>query len=375
MTPEPLRIVYLIGQLGLGGSERQLYLLLKNMNAKCFERHVVVFNPSSHYTLDDDLRRAGVNVYTLPPECKGIGRRIIWLYRLLRQVRPHLLHAWSIHDNAYAGVVGALARVPRRLGSVRGALSSSNFRQFAPLIRWLILHSVHGHLVNSPAIANELLAFGIPRKRIRVMPNCVELSPSQKPVSFEGAPAAARLVGMVANLRREKNHILFVRGLAQVLPEFPDVYGVIVGQPILNYDPEVPGLIRAEIETQGVQGRVLLGGFHANVPALLPSFEIFCLTSNSEGTPNAILEAMAAGLPVIATRVGGIPFIVQDGVTGLLIEPDDVSGLAGALRTLFRQPEKARQMGTAGQERVRKEYACQTLIHEFEQYYLSQFPA
>lgn len=367
---QPLRIVYLIGQLGLGGSEKQLYLLLKNMDGKRFERHVVVFNPSPNYTLDEDLRQAGVKVHTVPTNCAGIGRRMLWIYQLLRQVRPHVLHSWSIHDNAYAGVVGALAGVPRRLGSVRGSLASRDFKQFSWLVRWLILHSVQGHLVNSKAIASELRLARVPGNRIRVLPNCVEIRQPQESVTLVEVSPNSRLVGMVANLRREKNYTMFVRGLAKVLPVFPDVYGVMVGQPILASDPEVPDQIRAEIEALGVQRRVLVNGFHANVAAILPNFEIFCLTSDFEGTPNAVLEAMAAGLPVIATRVGGIPRIVEDGITGLLVEPGDVNGFADALCVLLTQPEKARQMGLAGRKWVEREFSCEKIIPAFEEYYL-----
>ncbi len=335
LTRRPLRIVYLIGQLGLGGSERQLYLLLKNMDGRRFERHVVVFNPSPNYTFDEDMRTSGVKVYMIPTDCSGIQRRMVWLYRLLRQLRPDVVHSWSIHDNAYAGVVGMLAGVPKRLGSVRGSLASDDFRQFSAIIRWLILHSVQGHLVNSEAIAHELHMVGVPAKRIRIIKNCVEICHPREKTNLDDLPRGGHLVGMVANLRREKNYRMFVRGLAKVFSEFPDVYGVIVGQPVLESDPEVPDQIQAEIERLGVKGRILMNGFHANVPGLLPNFELFCLTSDFEGTPNAVLEAMAAGLPVIATRVGGIPAVVEDGVTGMLVEPGDVDGLANALRALL----------------------------------------
>jgi glycosyltransferase involved in cell wall biosynthesis len=331
-----------------------------------FERHVVVFNPSPHYT-----QRASVQVHAIPAGCNTVGRRMLWIYGLLRQVRPDVIHSWSIHDNPYAGIVGALARVPRRLGSVRGSLSSPDFTQFPPLIRWLILHSVQGLVVNAEPIAGELHRAGVSENRIQVLPNCVESCQTQDTAVPDGVPPHARLVGMVANLRREKNYRMFVQGLGKVIPEFPDLYGVIVGQAVLASDPEVPDQIRCEIERQGLQGRVLMNGFHARVSALLPGFEIFCLTSDSEGTPNVVLEAMAAGRPVIATSVGGVPCVVESGVTGLLVEPGDVDGLAGALRTLLRQPEKARQMGIAGRRRAESEFGCRKIAMLLEEFYLT----
>ena len=139
----------------------------------------------------------------------------------------------------------------------------------------------------------------------------MEINTFQSSASLDGAPRSARVVGMVGNLRREKNYLMFVRGVSEILPEFPNVYGIMIGQPVLVSDPDVPHQIQGEIDVLGVGDRVRMLGFYSNVPALLPAFEIFCLTSDFEGTPNAVLEAMAAGLPVVATRVGGIPRLIR----------------------------------------------------------------
>lgn len=370
-STHPIRIIYLIGQLGLGGSERQLYLLLKHMDKTRFEPHVVVFNPSANYILDDDLRKADVQVHAIPSNVKGIFARIFWLYRLFRQIRPQVIHSWSIHDNPYAGLVGWMARIPRRLGSVRGSLVSEDFLNFHPILRWLILHSVQGHLVNSDAIADQMRGAGIPAKRIHVLQNCVEIQ-SSSAAQFDGIPSDARVIGMVGNLRREKNYLMFVRGMAAIIPEFDNVYGVMVGQPVLNSDPEAPDQIRAEVEAKKVAGRLKMLGFRSDIPAVLSRLEIFCLTSDSEGTPNAVLEAMAAGLPVIATRVGGIPRIIDDGLSGLLISPGDSDGLASALRMLLNDPQLAHRLGNAAKKRAETEFGARAIVRKFEEYYLAQ---
>ncbi|MBU4202408.1 MAG: glycosyltransferase, partial [Acidobacteria bacterium] len=106
-------------QLGLGGSERQLYLLLKHLDKKIFEPHVVVINPSPHVVLNDRLEAEGVRVYAIPENCRGILRRARYLYRLFRNISPHIIHSWTVHDNPYAGLIGWLARVPARWGAVR----------------------------------------------------------------------------------------------------------------------------------------------------------------------------------------------------------------------------------------------------------------
>lgn len=375
MKPDTLKIIYLIGQLGLGGSERQLYLLLKHMDKTRFEPHVVVFNPSPNYTLDDDLRRAGVAVHPVSTDCRGILARLAWLYRLFRRLRPTIVHSWSIHDNPYAGLVGWLAGVPRRLGSVRDSIATADFLAFPAPIRWLILRGVQAQVANSESIVAELHAAGLPASRVFLLPNCVEANSVGPQAELpENFPTAGRLVGMVANLRRKKNHIVFVRALARLLSEFSDLYGVMVGQPVRVSDPEVPEQVQAEIERLGVAERIRLVGFHPHPPALLPHFQIFCLPSDFEGTPNAVLEAMAAGLPVVATQVGGIPRVIEHGVTGLLVPPRDEDILAAALRELLSNPGKARQMGRAARERVAREFSPAVIVPQLEQYYLNQIP-
>jgi glycosyltransferase involved in cell wall biosynthesis len=363
--------MYFIGQLGLGGSERQLYLLLKHMNKTKFELHVVVFNPSENCTLDDNLRKEGVKVYAVPSQMRNVLSRTIWIYNLVRSIRPHIIHSWSIHDNIYAGIVGLLAGIRIRLGSIRDSLMSKDFMTFHPFVRWLILHSVQGHLVNSDAIAEELRAQKLAGNRIFTLMNCVE-PPVRHPIRLEGMPTDARVVGMVGNLRSKKNYPMFVDGMAKIIPSYPDVYGLIVGQPIPGSDKNLPNDIQDQINSLGVENRIRMLGFHPNIPAVLPNFYAFCLTSNFEGTPNVILEAMMAGLPVIATRVGGIPQLVFDGVNGFLVDPGDVQAFANSLVILLNDPNLARQMGTAGRQYAMTEFGCETIVPRFEEYYLNR---
>lgn len=358
MTPDPVKIIYLIGQLGLGGSERQLYLLLKHLDYERFDVSVVVFNPSPYLVLDQALRELGVQVYPLPERCRGIPRRAWYLFRLFRRLSPQVVHSWTLHDNPYAGVIGYLAGVPLRIGSVRSSLASRSFQRLPDFLQMASLRITPFLVVNSNAIQRDLIARGHRQETIFLIENCVEIPrPGENNVQIAGIEEHQRVVGMVANLRANKNHLMFVDGLSKILPSHADVAGLIVGQPLPS-EADYPARIHARIAAHGMEGRIILAGFCADVPRLMERFSVVCLTSDSEGTPNVILEAMAAARPVVATRVGGVPEIVRHGETGLLVEPGDVDGFARAVSTLLESPDLARRMGEAGQDYVARRHRC-----------------
>ena len=123
------RIIHLIGQLGYGGSERQLFLLLEQADHDRLEHHVVVFNPSPNRVYDEDLKSIGVHIWGIPETRKGVAARALFLLRLFRRLRPSIVHSWTVHDNPYAGIIGKLAGVPVRWGSLRGSPELAGFRR------------------------------------------------------------------------------------------------------------------------------------------------------------------------------------------------------------------------------------------------------
>jgi len=368
------RAVVLINQLGYGGSERQLYLLLNRLRDPELEIHVVVFNPSPNLVLNDPLRAAGVTLWEMPEKTRGIVARMLWLYRLLRRLRPGAVHSWNVHDNAYAGLVGLLARVPRRLGSIRGSLSSSGYAQLPAIFRWLCLHSVQRLVVNSRAVAAELADAGLPFRRVEVLRNCVDLAtwqPAESSADLPRPDGDRKLVVSVGNLRRVKNHSMFIAAMGEVLAGFPQVDAWIVGQPVAG-EPDVPSMLERQIEELGLAGRVSLVGFHPDVPGLLREVDVFCLCSLSEGMPNAILEAMAAARPIVATRVGGVPELIEDEESGLLVASDDAHGLAGAVSRLLRDPELAATLGAKAKGRIDAEYGCARAAKRLHELYVGE---
>jgi len=357
-TDKKLKIIFLINELGKGGSERQLYLLLKHMDLDAAEPLVVVFNPSTLTDYADAIRALGIQVFPLPTSRNSPLKKLIWLVRFFRKENPDVVHSWSAPDNPYAGLAGFLAGVPLRMGSLRNSLQNRSFLALSVLLRKLVIRTCPYLLVNASSIREELRERRFPASRLFLLENCVEIpSETEKsdlpPVFSENL----RFVGMVSNLRRNKNVHIFVEGLARVLPHFPDLRGVIVGQPIPD-ELDYYRFIQQLIQEKGLTEKIFLLGFRDDAPLLVRKFEVFCLLSDFEGSPNAVLEAMAAGRPVIASNTSGIPDLVQDGITGYLVPPGDATAFAGALEKMLNNPDRE-EMGAKGRKRVESHCGCQ----------------
>ncbi|MBZ0112988.1 MAG: glycosyltransferase [Thermoanaerobaculia bacterium] len=362
--------MFLVGELGLGGSERQLYLLLKNMPKDGLRIVVVVFNPSSNEVLDDAIRDLGIEVIPIPRSIRGLWGRSRFLFRLFREASPHVLHSWTVHDNPYAGIIGWLARVPVRWGSLRGSTNLRGFQSLPKAYRWLSLHSVQKLQVNAVSIRDELIGSGYPQEKIELLLNCTADPADHTPADLTvyGVRHGEPVIGTVGNLRSVKNHEMFIDAMARVLRQRPETKALIVGQRLPS-EASVYDDLTKRIDVHGLQNRIVLTGFQSDVPGLLKTFSVFCLTSRSEGTPNAVLEAMAGAIPVVATRVGGIPHLIEDGVNGFLVESGDAENMASNVIALLDDSAKADRVGQAGRQTVLDNHSCDSKATLLLQHY------
>jgi glycosyltransferase involved in cell wall biosynthesis len=172
----------------------------------------------------------------------------------------------------------------------------------------------------------------------------------------------------VAVLRPQKALHVLIEAAAELVGEHPALRVLVAGE---GSERE---RLEAEIRERGLEGNVTLLGLRRDVPDLLAALDVAVVSSDFEGTPLAVLEYMDAGLPVVATRVGGLPDVIEHGRHGLLVEPGDASALAGALATLLRNPERARELGALGRERRRAEFSIDQTVRTLERMYLDLLP-
>ncbi|MGO0123314.1 glycosyltransferase family 4 protein [Desulfothermobacter acidiphilus] len=350
-----------------GGMRRHLLELLRYTDYSLFLPAVA--GPPGE--LLDEVASLGIPTYPLP--LRGNLRpghdllAVLALRALLRRERFPLLHLHGFKAGLLGGMACCCLRpAPAQVLTVHNSLFwGEGWRQRRWLFRiesWLARRCFRIVAV-SQALREELVrAFGLSPERIEVIPNGIDLTPyslgALPPAIWSelDLPAGVPLVGTVARLVPQKGLFYLLEALALTPPEIRPML-LVVGD----------GPLRQELEEKarvlGLGERVRLVGYQPpeEIPSILRSLDIFVLPSLSEGMPLAVLEAMAAGKPVIATRVGGIPEAVLEGETGYLVPPGDSQALALALEKLLRSPDKARSMGAAGRRRAEELFSSRRM--------------
>lgn len=356
MTPLPIAIF--VDRYIPGGTQRQLIELLRRIDRSRFGVHPVCFHDDGPWTervreLGYSITRFPIYGFRRPATMRQLSRFARWC----REQNIAVVHSWEIYSNVFALPGATLARVPLRIGSRRGLGGPAPVRR----LQRLACRAAHRMVANSRAAANQLVDEGISEERIDIVPNGIDLSLFPERVA-KGRP---RKITMVACLREGKRIDVLIGAAPRILASYPDVEIQIVG------DGPCRGALMAQAKAAGVLSRVRFMGHRDDVPSILTGSDLFVLPSESEASPNVVLEAMAAGLPVVASRVGGIPELVADAVTGYLIPPGDQAALASALLDLLDDPNRTAAFGQAGRTRVAREYSFDRMVRQFETLYLT----
>jgi glycosyltransferase involved in cell wall biosynthesis len=354
------RLFLMTDALRTGGTERQFALMARALESGPFEirlgclqragafldqvGEIEEFNPRGSF-----LSRAGLTAF-------------LRLARHMRAQRIAVAHSFDYYSNLLMIPAARWAGVPVVIGSLR------NLGDRRTLLQWGALLGVFGLcsrvVCNSRAAAERLVAGGLAETKICVIQNGLpaEAFNAREP-ALPGLPGVLR-VGMIARMNEAvKNHPLFLRACARVAAEFPSLEVLLVGD----------GPLRGDLER--LAGKLGLGerarflGERHDIPAILASLDVSVVTSQSESLSNVILESMAAGKPVVASRVGGNPELVRDGETGRLFELSDEDAFVDALREVLRKPERMREMGERARRAARERFHIDTVRKQFESLY------
>lgn len=363
VRPHPLPVCILLTSFDRGGTERQMTELICRLDPARFLVHVACFRQQGPWAGRVAAHAASISEFpirSLKP--LSLMRTIGSLARWLRARNIAVLHTCDLYANIVGLPAGALARVPVRLGSRRGIVSPVSTPGILTLQR-LAYAAAHRVVANSAAAAAQLRREGVAGGRITVVPNGIELD------AFITRPrGAGKVVTTVANLRRGKGHDVLLRAAVAVLRPHPDARFRLVG------DGPLRATLEEDARTLGIRDRVDFLGHRDDVPALLGSSDLFAFPSLMEAFPNGVMEAMAAGLPIVATDVGGIPELIDHGRNGWLVPPGDSSALAEGIVRLLGRRDLAEACGRAARETIAATYSFDRMVGAFEALYLDRDP-
>nr|MDP9479151.1 glycosyltransferase family 4 protein [Actinomycetota bacterium] len=364
MSSRPVRLLLVIDSLDIGGAERYVVDLAVALRGKGYEVTVAC---SVAGPLSGPLERADIPVRPLLR--RPVKRRTSMAFarklrRLLRAERFDLVHA-HVYASAAAAAIATLGTgVPLVITEHTEAPWRS---RRARLFSRLVYRRAERIIAVSGAIRRLLIeGYAVPPGRVTFVPNAVVPVPDALPATSQAIPAGWRkgpLIGRVARLQTEKGVDIFLKAAARVAPLFPEARFLVIGDGPLRQELAVLA------KRLGLEERVRFLGFRSDAPALIALLDVLVVSSLSDGAPLVILEAMEAGVPVVASAVGGIPDQIRHDEEGVLVPPGDPVALGDALVGLLRDPAYAKRLGEAGRRRAASEFGYGAMVRRVEAVY------
>jgi glycosyltransferase involved in cell wall biosynthesis len=355
----PYKVAFLITSMNRGGTESRLVDVLRCLDRSQFDPFLYVAKNQGELMSEIGDQQVYIG------SSGNIVKSLAVLWRVLRRERPDVV--WCLQSSAlsFAGRLFAwVLRTPAVVLSIHGRYADRAIIDWPNRLvtRW----TTDKVVILSKIYRTWLVREGVDDDLITVQYNGVDtlqFSPAADKRTYQqtllSLDPVRPVIGTVGNLLPIKGHEILLKAARQVVERRPEALFVLVGD----------GTRRAELErlaqTLNLSEQVRFLGRRRDVPDLMQAFDVFVLTSNSEGCPNVILEAMATGLPVVSTSVGGVPELVTD-ETGILVPPGDDAALADAIRQLLDDPARRQAMGQAGRRRAVEHFSLETMIRARE---------
>jgi glycosyltransferase involved in cell wall biosynthesis len=362
-----VKVVQIVPMLSPGGAERVAVHIARGLNRRRYEPLVISFSGREGCDLDYMLEDAGIEVRYLGKH-PGFDYRVYGrLDAVLKEYEPDVIHT-HLHVLRYA-LPSMLLR--KRVAMVHTVHNLAE-REIEPRAR-LIQRYALTHGVEPVAVAEEVAAslgslYGI--QHCRVIANCIPTdiyanpqTPRKEWRAKQGFQDSDVLCVCVARFAPQKNHALLLESFAQGPALDPRAHLVLVGE----------GELRADLEQQArklnLAGKVHFLGLRSDIPDVLGAMDVFVLSSDYEGNPLSVLEAMASGLPIVSTAVGGVPNLFETGKEGFLVAPGDLQGLAKSMNSLLKYEAVRRPMGAASANRAKTSFDVANMVRAYEQVY------
>jgi sugar transferase (PEP-CTERM/EpsH1 system associated) len=371
-APDAIPVMHLVYRLDTGGLERMLLRLLAHTDRARFAPTVVALDAPG--VLAPELEPLGIPLRVIRRREKGFDLRLpVELAAFMRREGTRIVHTHNAAPQMYGALAAQLARL--RSGGPGPRVIHTKHGRNEPHVRRLVLFNRVASAISDRVVAvgedTHAVAVGIervdPRKVVTILNgiDTNEYRPGgdrQAARAELGAPPGGFHVGCVARLAAVKDHATLLEAFARFRATREDAHLTLVG------DGDERRALEARAARLGVTGAVTFAGERHKVAPLLPAFDVFALSSTSEGISLTLLEAASVGLPIVATRVGGNAEIVADGETGLLVPPSDPAALAHALGTVASSADRG-AMGAAGRARVVRRFSVERMARAYHDLY------
>lgn len=376
----PIKVVNIVTRLNIGGPAVHVSLLTQQLGLPEFTSSLVAGQLAAgegdmaYYATDH-----GVTPIMIPTLCREVAplndlMSVVALFRLLRRERPQIVHTHTAKAGFTGRIAARLARVPIIIHTVHGHVLEGYFGRLKSYC-FLLLERGCARLTTrllavSEAIRQDLIAYRIaPAERIQTMELGLELDVWAQAGRRNGAlrrhlglGSNVPLLGFCGRLVAIKNPSLLLAAFERVQSVHRTAHLCLIG------DGDLRASLEAEVAERGLR-QVHFLGWQQSLPDLIADLDLLVLTSNNEGTPVAIIEAAAAGVPAVATQVGGVPDVIVDGETGWLVPPHDEQALAAALLEALTEPTELERRGQQAQERVLARFSVDRLRRDITQLY------
>ena len=381
MPARTYRIAYLIDGLSMGGAERLMVPILQYLSRAHFEPYVCAMQSKDGNPMADELRVLGV-----PVECLDIKHlrdlnAIPRLTSYLKKIRADLVHTQLEAANILGNISAKLLQLPSvSTIHIMPSLDVKTKTRLHQKVEWFALRHFCDRVISVSEEARQyhIQISGSSAKQVTTIFNGIDLSAfldmnnavERESIRGElGVPLDANVLITIAVLRAPKGVQYMIRALPAVLAAHPNTYYLVVGS-----GSHRDALIE-EVNRAGVSERVIFAGMRRDVPRLMAASDVFVLPTLTEALPTVLAEAMAAKLPIVASRVGGIPEMVTDGQNGVLLEPEDPAALASACIQLLNSPDRRVAMGVEGRRIVNQKFSIERQVHQLKELYMGQLRA
>ena len=357
------RILIVIPQLARGGTECHLLQVLPRLASDRLK--VVVLCTRSPGSLDADLRRTGIEVVS-PQKRLSQAASFLWTLVQTAKAKPDIVHFFLPEAYIVGGLAAVLLGAKRRVLSRRSLNHYQRQRPFSATVERWLHKRMDALLANSNAVARELEAESTPIDMIAVLRNGIDVAlfaSANRGMARQrlGLDQGELAIICVANLYHYKGHLDLLAALASAAPSLPRQWKLFLA----GRDAGMQVKLATQSRKLGLEGHIVWLGEVGNIQNILAGCDLIILPSHQEGFPNCIIEAMAAGLPTIATTAGGTAEVFVDGTHGILIPPHDADALSDAILRMAADPHLRAKMGRAAAGYAANEYAIETCVSRY----------